>query len=217
MNPATPVIKVCGIKDPNIAYKTAKLGVSHIGIICHDGSKRYVNSQLAKVVVKSIINGGAEPVAVCVNHTAKEMIQLCRDLNINVVQLHGGIARHQHQHLPAHITRIYVLHVDQSGNVVNKNDETIKQLNLNRDYILFDGLVGGSGKCIVTNDIHDAAGGFRYFVAGGLASRNVSHVIDKCHPYGVDVSSSVEDHRGDKKLASIKDFIAAVNQGGNSV
>ena len=50
-----------------------------------------------------------------------------------------------------------------------------------------------------------------YFLAGGITSHNVSEAIQRLHPYGVDVSSSIEtDGKKDqKKMAA---FVAAVRR-----
>ena len=44
-------------------------------------------------------------------------------------------------------------------------------------------------------------------VAGGLNPNNVQKAIKKIKPYGVDVSSGVEQSHGVKKLSKMKAFI----------
>jgi len=104
-----PEIKICGVRYPNVAYKAAKLGADYIGMIFHKPSKRHIDLNTAKSIVESADRGGATPVAVCVDQTAKEMTQLCRDLNLTVVQLHGNLPREQHDQLPQHLVRMVAL------------------------------------------------------------------------------------------------------------
>ncbi len=204
-------IKICGVRCPSVAYNAAKLGADYIGMIFHKPSKRYVNLKTAKLIVESVERGGAVSVAVCVDQSAEEIIQLSRDLNITIVQLHGDLPRKQHAQLPEYLVRIYVLNVDKSGVVINQNDSFIKDLDVNRDYILFDGLVGGSGESIITDRIQHAAGKFRYFVAGGLNHNNIYNVLNNCNPNGVDVSTGVENSHGEKDVGLIKQFISQIN------
>lgn len=214
MKKTQTMIKICGVKCPQMAGKVANLGASHVGIMLHAQSKRYVNLECASTIAQAALREGAVPVAVCVNQTARQMSALCDALAIDTVQLHGPMARSQHQLLPDSITRIYVLHVDALGNVVNKKDPYIQQLNQDRDLLLFDGLVGGAGAKIKTKNIHAVAAGFRYLIAGGLNADNVQAVGLGCAPVGFDVSSGVEDNYGSKDLTRIKDFIAAVKARG---
>lgn len=177
----------------------------------YKASKRYVDLKTAATIAAAAKRGGAIPVAVCVNQTAQEIIKLCNDSDISVVQLHGDVSREQQAQLPEHITRIYVLHVDQDGKIINYNENLMKDLKCERDFILFDGLVGGSGESIITDNIQAAAGAFRFFIAGGLTNQNVSNVINRCTPYAVDVSTGVENRLGEKALSLIEDFIFQVN------
>jgi phosphoribosylanthranilate isomerase len=203
-------IKICGIRCSDTAYDTACAGAQYIGIMLHPHSKRYVVPTTAALIAEATRQGGAIPVAVCVDHDAQQMNELCHQLNIDTVQLHGENARQQHHHLDQHIKRIYVLHVDASGNAVNHHDNAIQYLKSDRDLLLFDGLVGGSGQSIPLHNIPVLAGDFQYFIAGGLNHQNVQDIKMHCKPYGLDVSSGVENNKGLKDKHRIRQFIATV-------
>jgi phosphoribosylanthranilate isomerase len=47
-------------------------------------------------------------------------------------------------------------------------------------------------------------------LAGGLSEANVAAAIAQVHPFGVDVSSGVEESPGVKSPAAIARFVAAV-------
>jgi phosphoribosylanthranilate isomerase len=49
-------------------------------------------------------------------------------------------------------------------------------------------------------------------IAGGLNAANVARAIELFDPWGVDVVSGVESHRGEKDETMMHDFIAAVRQ-----
>ena len=75
--------------------------------------------------------------------------------------------------------------------------------------LLFEGPVSGSGQ---TTDWRAAAGlasRHEVILAGGLNPVNVALAIQSVRPFGVDVSSGVEESPGIKSTALIEQFVAA--------
>jgi phosphoribosylanthranilate isomerase len=75
--------------------------------------------------------------------------------------------------------------------------------------VLFEGPVSGSGQ---TTDWHAAAElatRLEVILAGGLNAGNVGEAIRRVRPFGVDVSSGVEDQPGIKNTELIEQFVAA--------
>jgi len=211
LNTTIPYIKICGLTDPILAYAASKLGANYIGIIFHKDSKRFVDVDTAKEIAASTKGGGAMPVAVFVNHTAVEMEDICSQTGIEIVQLHGALAREQHHYLADNIQRIYVLHVDVAGKIVHNNDHQISKLNKHRDAVLFDNTISGSGNLINTREIKFKTNSFNTFIAGGINKHNVDKIINECNPYGIDISTGVEDAHGIKRAEMISEFIETVN------
>jgi phosphoribosylanthranilate isomerase len=75
--------------------------------------------------------------------------------------------------------------------------------------VLFEGPVSGSGQ---TTDWQEAAAMARrtqVILAGGLSPANVADAIRHVRPFGVDVSSGVEQAPGIKNPGKIEQFVAA--------
>ncbi|OAI48246.1 hypothetical protein AYO45_05230 [Gammaproteobacteria bacterium SCGC AG-212-F23] len=197
-----PLIKICGIKTPELAEQAAKAGANFIGIVLHPQSKRYVSIEQAKTIAAASTENGATPVAVFVNHTFTQMQEICNITHIQTVQLQGDTARKQHSQLPKHYQRFYVRSVD--------NDNEFNGCDPHRDYLLFDNKTAGSGKTFNWNALN-YTGCFRIGIAGGLTVDNIVLAINKFHPAIVDVSTGVEDASGEKNIFLIQKFIKSVN------
>lgn len=202
-------IKICGVRDPNIAKQAIELGARYIGIMCYKKSKRYVTPEQGKKIADIVKTAGGIPVAVFVDQEADEMLSLCETMGVEVAQLHGSPSRRTHSQLPETIQRIYVLPVNEKGVVQPDLDQGLSKLNVQRDYIMYDSLEGGSGR---TFDLSKFSHPYSlpFFLAGGLTSDNVAEMIRSVHPNVVDVSSGVEITPGVKDLNKIKKFIDAV-------
>lgn len=200
-----PMIKICGITDPDMAERAVKLGAHFIGLIFHETSFRYVNINEAALIAHSIKKAGGMPVAVFVNHDKHAMEAICKATDIQVVQLHGALAREHHHKLPHHFKRIYVMHCDTNGEIVL--DHGFNYLKPERDMVLIDHVKSGQGNMIPYQSLQYSFQ-FPWFIAGGLTPDNVTKIINTLQPNGVDVSSGVEIY-GKKDLSLIQQFIQA--------
>ena len=75
--------------------------------------------------------------------------------------------------------------------------------------VLFEGPVSGSGQTTDWRQAAELAARTEVILAGGLNVLNVALAIRQVHPFGVDVSSGVEQSRGIKSPQKIEQFVAA--------
>jgi phosphoribosylanthranilate isomerase len=204
---ASHIIKICGIREPQMAEQAALAGADLIGVIFHPLSPRYVSLNKAIAISAALNKTQALPVAVFVNHTHTEMLHICKMTNIHIVQLHGITARAHHHLLPKEYQRIYVQNVSDNGRL--QTDDGVKSLDSNRDFILVDHIQPGQGKIIDRSRLNYSLP-FRWILAGGLSTSNVVDTIADVKPNGVDVSSGVESSKSHKDLFLIKQFIQSV-------
>jgi phosphoribosylanthranilate isomerase len=76
--------------------------------------------------------------------------------------------------------------------------------------ILYEGPASGRGRRTDWNAARALVGSTELVLAGGLDEANVAAAIAAVHPFGVDVSSGVEERPGVKSPAAIVRFVAAV-------
>ncbi|NLI13154.1 MAG: phosphoribosylanthranilate isomerase [Peptococcaceae bacterium] len=91
------------------------------------------------------------------------------------------------------------------------------------DAVLFDTAVLSSGRCGgtgLTGDWELAARLVReaalpVFLAGGIKPGNVRRAVEKVRPFGIDLSSGVEEYPGKKSPAGLKALMEALEQAEN--
>lgn len=209
MNKKT-LIKICGIKTPELAFEAANLGANFIGIVFHARSKRFVHPQAAKKICEAAEKGSAQVVGVFIDHNVSEILNICDLTGIKMAQLHGATSKKEAFKLPQNLKRIYVVNVGYDGKILDSDDkENIGHLDSKRDFLLFDGIDAGSGKPFSFNQF-SCIYNVPFFLAGGLNINNVEKAVSVIHPDGVDVSSGVENNAGEKEPDLIKEFIARV-------
>jgi phosphoribosylanthranilate isomerase len=194
-------VKICGIKTPDMAYFCATAGAQFIGIVLHPESARYVDLKTAVLIAQAAKKADIIPVAVFVDADKDLIVEVCRTAKIDHVQLHGDLSRNALPDLPNDIHKIYVGNFDKA-----------LCLNSQKDYLLFDGPIPGTGQTIDWNKIK-VPQAMRFFLAGGLTAANVRQAIATVHPFAVDVSSGVESSRGEKSHTLIQAFIKQVHHG----
>lgn len=200
-------MKICGVTDPKTAAFAAKQGAAFIGLVFEKRSHRYVTWEIAKNIASQTRFFGATPVGVFTTQDGKEINEIVEKVELEAIQLHGRNARAAYHDLPNHLTSLYALHVDPNGAVQEKD---LSFLNPNRDFLIYDGMIPGSGQAFDWKNFHPNRN-FRFFLAGGLNLDNVELAIKMKHPTAVDVSSGVENPKTKRKdLEQIQLFIQKV-------
>jgi phosphoribosylanthranilate isomerase len=75
--------------------------------------------------------------------------------------------------------------------------------------VLFEGPVSGSGRITDWRQAAELAQRAQVILAGGLNPGNVADAVRQVRPFGVDVSSGVEDSPGIKSISKMEQFVAA--------
>ena len=167
------LIKICGIKNPEIAAFAAQHGAHFIGMILTPGFSRSISIEQAKIIAEASYDHGAVPVGVFVSAQPEEIESACRELKIEYVQ-----AYQLSLPLPKHLKRFFI------------NDDKAS-LRPQCDYLLIESNHPGTEEKI--DDQQFSFPQIRpWLIAGGLNPQNVKSTILRYRPDGVDVSSGVE-------------------------
>lgn len=207
-------IKICGLRRPeDIAYVNEFLP-DYIGFIFFPKSKRYVNKEEAKKL-KNLLNPKIKAVGVFVNKDLDEILTLCKEGIIDIIQLHGEENTEYINLLKEKLNQLELeqkISIMKAFRVKEKQDiETAIKMQSQVDYLLLDAYgkdsYGGTGESfqheLIPKDMPP------YFLAGGIREDNVVEIIKTMHPFAVDLSSGVETN-GLKDKEKIKKIIEMV-------
>lgn len=219
----TTALKICGLQSVEVLKSMINLPVDYIGFVFAK-SRRQVSPQQAAQLVQVLQQWepGQAPssVGVLVNPDWNELEGLLQEVALDVLQLHGQespqFCREVKVRFPVSVFKAISIESDRTA---------IERFSALDSYAgCIDGLLidtydpvygGGSGRTFAWELIPPyqqwaKEQGIPLFVAGGLDSDNVTELIDKYAPYGVDVSSGVESAPGVKDINKVTAFVERV-------
>ncbi|MFH1985355.1 MAG: phosphoribosylanthranilate isomerase [Pseudomonadota bacterium] len=209
MAPNEPQIKICGLRDPDMAAEAAALGADAIGCVFFAKSPRNVSPDTARAIRAAVPDAvGIIGVFADIDYDgAMSIVDRC---GLDGVQLHG------------HETAETVARLRGQGLIVLKALFTARAPGIDRagDYdptaFLVEAgkgpLPGGNAETWQWQDVRGFSEHHPLVLAGGLNADTVAGAIATAAPDAVDVSSGVEIRPGVKSLEKIAAFIAAVRQ-----
>jgi phosphoribosylanthranilate isomerase len=196
-------VKICGITSVEDAFLSIDEGADAVGFVFYEKSKRFVSVDRAKKISASL-PPFVFKVGVFVNSSVEKILEICDEVKLNAVQLHGNEDVEFCKNL---LKRTDVI---KAVGIENEND-IVKAMKYRDFFVLFDTKTpqyGGSGKSFDWNLLAPYTHEFGYFiVSGGLNEKNVSEVVNLLSPFAVDVSSGVEEKPGKKNPTKIRNFI----------
>jgi phosphoribosylanthranilate isomerase len=191
--PGQPFIKICGMTTPLAVSTALSCEVDAIGFV-FAASVRQVTTQKANELAASA-RGKAACVAVTRHPTRDQVREILRDFRPDILQT--DIDDIEGLGLPATLAVLPVMRPAPPG-----------ACELPRR-VLFEGPVSGSGQTTDWDAATQLARRCEVILAGGLNPANVGIAIRQVRPFGVDVSSGVEDSPGIKSADKIEKFVAA--------
>lgn len=199
-------VKICGITRPGDAREAAYLGADAIGLVFYAPSPRHVTLEQAQAVV-SALPPFVTVVGLFFGAPPEEVRAVLDAVPLDVLQFHAN----ESPEYCAAFARPYIKAVRIREGV--DIHACAAQYGASQALLLDhyqEGVAGGTGKPFdwarVPRDVDKPV-----ILAGGLTPDNVREAIRVVQPYGVDVSSGVEQAKGVKDHAKLASFIRSVN------
>jgi len=187
-------IKICGITSADAVSAAAAANVDAIGFVFAHSPRQVTPGQAAQLA--ALAPPGILRVAVARHPLQMKVDEICRVLKPDYFQT--DVSDLRELKIPANIK---ILPVVRFGR---------KTPNPLPPRIMFEGPSSGIGEVADWGRAAELARQTELILAGGLTAHNVAQAVQVVRPFGVDVSSGVEEVPGIKDPEKIFEFVRAV-------
>jgi len=202
-------VKICGIRRLEDALVAAEYGADALGFVFYKKSMRFISPSSARKIIKKL-PPFISTVGVFVNPSLEELKRVIEISGIQFVQLHG-------EENPELVDDLKIPFI-KGLRIEKKIEEKELKAWKSASAFLIEGKsekgYGGTGTGFDYEVVKPFTQNYRIIIAGGLNPSNVSWVVKRLKPYGVDVSSGVEESPGVKSHKLIKEFIRNAKSAG---
>jgi len=203
------LVKICGLRDPDLVRLCAAEGADWLGFTFVEASPRHVTPEAAETLLLGV--GRAKPVALLVD-ADDALIARVTGLGIRILQLHGAETPER----VAEVKEMTGCEVWKAVGVATAEDLAGAGAYAAADRLLIDAKppkgadrTGGHGTAFDWAILKGWQPPKPWILAGGLNPENVAGAIAATGAPAVDVSSGVERLRGLKDRELVRAFLRA--------
>lgn len=203
------IIKICGIKTPEILDATIAAGADMVGFVHFPRSPRHVSVEEIATLI-SLARGRVQTCVLLVNPDNSTVAEIAA-LGPDLIQLHGPETPHRVEAIRAEagVEIMKALPIGSAEDVA-----AVAAFVDVADRILLDAKPpkgadrpGGLGDTFDWNLLKALDPSISIMLSGGLTPDTVAEAIKQVKPFGIDVSSGVESAPGVKDKRLIEAFI----------
>jgi phosphoribosylanthranilate isomerase len=216
-------IKICGITNLEDAQTAVDAGAHAVGFVFYQRSPRMMDTDSARQIVEKL-PPGVEKVGVFVDQDLQQISDIVWKTGLTAVQLHGRGALNSawgdQRPLPERLGVSKVI-LAMPGDSLKNTGVSINERARDEVFALLldaqaNGQLGGTGTSFdwqgTRGMVQILSFHIPVIVAGGLNSSNVGEAMRLLQPFGVDVSSGVEESHRKKDPAKVQAFVEAVRR-----
>ncbi|GAB1341262.1 phosphoribosylanthranilate isomerase [Gemmatimonas sp.] len=211
----SPQVKICGLTREDDAALAEAAGAAYLGTILAGGPRLLTPARARNVLGPPRHN--VRRAAVFGDSSAREVISLAEQLELDVVQLHGARAAAEVAYIARESGREVWPVLRIAGTTLPPDAAELAAIS---GCVVLDahvvGQLGGTGVALdwsgladAVSSLREAVPGLQLVLAGGLRAENVREAIRLLSPQVVDVSSGVESAPGVKDPVRVQQFVQA--------
>ncbi|WP_027002432.1 phosphoribosylanthranilate isomerase [Hugenholtzia roseola] len=201
--------KVCGLRQADNMAEIDKLGIDFIGLIFYEKSPRYV--LLNQELEAEFIPTKAQKVGVFVNTDPTEILALCKQFQIPIVQLHGQESVAEVRFLRQQGLRVWKafgVSTQIDGDLIKKMKDYVSLC----EYFILDtqtAQFGGSGRSFDWESLQNYTLPQPFFLSGGISLQDAERLQSLDHQalIGIDLNSRFEKQAGIKDVNLVAKFL----------
>ena len=205
-------VKICGITREEDLKAAVEVGADSVGfVIGVPSSPRNITLSKAVKLIATVPKR-IDSVAVTVFKSVEECVRIKNDLEADFLQVHGDLHRLLESIIGQSFEKCIVGAIN--AKMENAYGLAVEYSNYFNSILLDTAEDDGSGGTGIPHNwslsrkIRDTIYPRPLILAGGLTHENVGKAIRKVKPFGVDVSSGVEEKLGIKDREKMFDFVA---------
>ncbi len=205
-----PKLKICGLTTLADARYCAAAGADYLGFIQYEKSPRYITPKAAGQIIEWIY--GAKCVGVFVNASTEAINAAVEEADFAMAQLHGEETPWECAQVQVPVIKAFRVRPDTDLDALRA--EMAEYAPYVEAFLLDTyaaSAYGGTGHTFDWSMAQTLAHEFPIFLAGGLDTANIKTAIQTVQPFGVDLSSSLEDAPGQKDFDKLGAFFDTFN------
>jgi phosphoribosylanthranilate isomerase len=202
------IVKVCGVRTPEVAEAAIESGADWIGLMFVQASPRWVDDEAALAVMRAV-RGRADLVGVFVTPSPSACDEAAARYRLSAVQVYGPL--NLEFVTGCTVPVIPVINVDSraAACTIDWSPDVLVMLD---GVPSRGGLPGGTGHRVPLDWAADVARHRAVVLAGGLGPADVATAVATVRPAGVDASSRLERRPGEKDPGLVQDFVRSARR-----
>ncbi|HSV97756.1 MAG TPA: phosphoribosylanthranilate isomerase [Spirochaetota bacterium] len=200
-------VKLCGFTREEDLAAAAEFPVSAAGFVFHPASPRFVSAQRAGVLARVLDGTGILRVGVFTGTDADGIARLAESARLDFAQVYD---RATAEKLRERIRIIDAHRLRDAADLASVRAPVDDDLLLLDRYDELSG--GGTGKSFDWGALCGFMHVKKTIIAGGINAANVERLFTAARPFGIDVSSGIEDAPGIKSKEKIRQLFDALSE-----
>tara|TARA_Y100000588_G_C14222326_1_gene911573 strand:- start:827 stop:1468 length:642 start_codon:yes stop_codon:yes gene_type:complete len=198
-------VKICGITRKSDALVACNYGATALGFVFWDKSPRAVSPEQAEQIV-SEIPPNVCTVGVFVNAGHDRVCEVVERVGLSLVQFHGDETLEDCARAPRRVLRAVGLKDEADVDLALSfpSDVTVLLDSSNREKR------GGTGHKVDWSLARRISCERPIVLAGGITGENIIEAVETVRPFGLDVSSGVEERPGVKDPLLLKNLFLSL-------
>ena len=198
-------VKICGITRKSDAVLACECGATAVGIVFWDKSPRSVSPKQAAEIVSEIPSTVCK-VGVFVNASHDWVCEVVEKVGLSLVQFHGDESIEDCARAPRPVLKAVGLKGEADVDQALSFPSDIRLLLDSSDRERR----GGTGQKLDWNLARRVSCERPIVLAGGINEKNATEAVKTVQPFGLDVSSGVEERPGIKDPLLLKRFFLSL-------